>query len=292
MKVLVFGGTGMAGHVVATVLAELGHAVTIFSRKHLKGFPHLIGDARDPSRIRSALLGNDFDIFVNAIGVLNHEAELHRMRAIELNAWLPHYLSELAQEFGARVIHISTDCVFSGKEGGYSETSLPDSNSVYGRTKILGELDNDRDLTFRTSIVGPDISASGIGLLNWFLQQSGEVNGYARVIWSGVTTITLAHAIDMVMKERLCGLYHLVNNQCISKLELLQLLNRHLRRNSVKINACDEFVADKSLIQKREGLLFEVPSYDKMVADMAYWMNSHRSLYPHYEKFHSGQGRY
>lgn len=291
MKVLILGGTGMAGHVIATVLAELGHNVTTFSRKPLKGLPHLVGDARDPSSIRRALLGNDFDIVVNAIGVLNYEAEIHHKRAIELNAWLPHYLSESAKEVGSRVIHISTDCVFSGKDGGYSEASFPDSASFYGRTKALGELDNQRDLTFRTSIVGPDLSPNGIGLLNWFLQQRGEVKGYARAIWSGVTTLTLAHAIDTVMTDRVYGLYNLVNNKCLSKFELLCLFNRYLREGSVTINPSDEPVVDKSLLNKRSGSFFYVPTYEEMVVDMAHWVDRHRFLYPHYGKCTSVQGR-
>lgn len=291
MKVLVLGATGLAGHMIATVLARSGHTITTFSRRRLRGFTHIVGDARDPSSIRSALLGNDLDIVVNAIGVLNREAETDQTRAIELNAWLPNYLSDLGEMVGFRVIHISTDCVFSGKDGGYCENSVPDSTSFYGRTKALGELNNNRDLTFRTSIVGPDISANGCGLLNWFLQQGGEVKGYARAIWSGVTTITLADAIDMAIKYRVCGLYNLVNNRCISKLELLQLFNKYLRDNSIKIDACDEFVVDKSLINKRPGLSFDVPSYETMVADMAHWIDGHSFLYPHYGNFSSGQGR-
>ncbi len=282
MKVLVLGATGMAGHVISTFLGESGHEVTTFGRQPLPGVPGLLGDATDPRALRDALFHSDFDAVVNAVGILNREAEEHHARAVELNAWLPHYLSDLGRQGGPRVVHISTDCVFSGEQGGYSETSWPDSPSFYGRSKALGELDNDRDLTFRTSIIGPDMRSDGIGLLNWFLQQRGEVSGYAHAMWTGVTTIALARAIERGLEDQLSGLYHLVNNRCISKLELLRLFNRHLRDDSVTIVPSDQLVVDKSLLNRRAGLNFAVPGYDAMVAEMAEWIASHPSLYPHY----------
>jgi dTDP-4-dehydrorhamnose reductase len=278
----VLGATGMAGHVIANYLVESGHEVATFSRQPLPGFQGRQGDATDPVALRGALFQGDLDAVVNAIGILNREAEEHHAYAVKLNAWLPHYLSDLYLQGGPRVVHISTDCVFSGKQGGYSETSWPDGATFYGRSKALGELDNDRDLTYRTSIIGPDMRADGIGLLNWFMQQKGEVRGYVRAIWTGVTTITLARAIEHGLKEQLTGLYHLVNNRPVSKLDLLRLFNQDLRANSIVVVPSEELVVDKSLISRKAGLTFKVPGYEAMVAEMADWIVSHRSLYPHY----------
>jgi dTDP-4-dehydrorhamnose reductase len=282
MKVLVLGATGMAGHVIANYLVESGHEVTCFSRQPLPGFHGHQGDATDPAALRAALFESDFDAVVNGIGILNRDAEENRALAIMLNSWLPHYLSDLHIQGGPRVVHISTDCVFSGTQGGYSETSSPDSLTFYGRSKALGELDNDRDLTFRTSIIGPDMRANGIGLLNWFMQQDGKVPGYARAIWTGVSTITLARAIEHSLKEQLTGLHHLVNGQPISKLDLLSLFNKNLRSNSVVIVPSQELVVNKSLINQTSSLAFEVPGYDAMVAEIADWIVTHDSIYPHY----------
>jgi dTDP-4-dehydrorhamnose reductase len=284
MKVLVLGATGMAGHVIANYLLEAGHEVTSFSREPVPGFQGQQGDATDPATLRAALLEKDFDAVVNAIGILNRAAEERHAHAVTLNAWLPHYLSDLHIQGGPRVVHISTDCVFSGTRGGYSETSWPDSPTFYGRSKALGELDNDRDLTFRTSIIGPDMRAYGNGLLNWFMRQEGEVQGYARAIWTGVSTIVLARAIEHGLKMRLTGLHHLVNHDPISKLDLLCLFNKHLRSNSIVIVPSDELEVDKSLVNQTAGLAFEVPDYDAMVAEIADWIVSHRSFYPHYFK--------
>jgi dTDP-4-dehydrorhamnose reductase len=284
MKILVLGATGMAGHVIATYLAESGHEVTTFSRQGITGLRGLQGDVSDTAALRDALIQRNFDAVINAVGILNRAAEENHARAVQLNAWLPHYLSELGRQMGPRVVHISTDCVFSGERGGYTEGSWPDSTTFYGRSKALGELDNDRDLTFRTSIIGPDMRADGIGLLNWFLQQRGEVAGYARAIWTGVTTMVLARAIEHGLEDRLSGLYHLVNDECISKLDLLRLFNRHLRADTVTIVPKSEPVVDKSLLNQRAGLTYAIPSYDAMVAEMAKWITSHPSLYPHYAR--------
>lgn len=282
MKLLILGATGMAGHVIATYLGESGHKITTFNRRSRLHFPNIQGDATDPNALRDALLHSDFDAVVNAVGILNREAEENHAHAVQLNAWLPHYLSDLVCQGGPRVVHISTDCVFSGERGGYSEDSTPDSTTFYGRSKALGELDNDRDLTFRTSIVGPDMRSDGIGLLNWFLQQQGVVRGYARAIWAGVTTITLARAIEWALEKQVTGLYHLVNNQTVSKLDLLRLFNHHLRADTIVIQPSDDLIVDKSLLNRRPGLTFEVPDYANMVDEMAGWVATHSALYPHY----------
>jgi len=160
---------------------------------------------------------------------------------------------------------------------------LKDGETLYDQTKALGEIDDNKNLTFRASIIGPDTKMNGIGLLNWFLQQKIRVNGYTGAIWTGVSTYTLAQAIHFALKENLTGLYHLVNNSKISKYDLLQLFNRILRSESIEIIPDDKIQVDKSLINNRTDFSFRVPSYEQMVKDTKAWIDAHRELYPHYQ---------
>ena len=130
--------------------------------------------------------------------------------------------------------------------------------------------------------MGPDIKPSGIGLFNWFMKQEGEVGGYTGAIWTGVTTYTLAKAMEQALKENLTGLYNLVNNESINKYDLLGLFNKYFRAGEVKINPNDKLQLDKSLRRKREDFSFVVPSYEQQVKEMREWVDAHPSLYPHY----------
>jgi dTDP-4-dehydrorhamnose reductase len=179
---------------------------------------------------------------------------------------------------------MSTDCVFSGKTGGYSETSFRDGETFYDRSKALGELENNKDLTFRNSIIGPDMSERGIGLFNWFMKQEGQINGFTKAIWTGVTTLTLAKAMEQALKENLTGLYNLVNNEDISKFELLKLFNKYMKDDRIEILPSDKLSLDKSLINNRTDFSYNVPSYETMVAEMKEWIENHKNLYPHYFK--------
>ena len=184
-----------------------------------------------------------------------------------------------------KVIHMSTDCVFAGNDGPYYEDSLPNGATFYDRSKAMGEIINDKDLTFRNSIVGPDIKESGIGLFNWFMKQKGEVGGYTGAIWTGVTTFTLAKAMAQALKENLTGLYNLVNNESINKYDLLGLFNKYFRGGEIIINPNDKLQLDKSLTSKRDDFGFVVPSYEQQIKEMREWVDAHPSLYPHYKLF-------
>ena len=179
---------------------------------------------------------------------------------------------------------MSTDCVFSGKSGNYTEDSLRDGDTFYDRTKALGELEDNKNITLRNSIVGPDIKESGIGLFNWFMKQTEEVGGFTGAIWTGVTTYTLAKAMEQALKENLTGLYNLVNNESINKFDLLGLFNKYFRGGEIKINPNDKLQLDKSLRRKREDFGFIVPSYEQQIKEMREWVDEHKELYPHYSK--------
>lgn len=282
MKVLVLGATGMAGHTVSMYLSEIGFEVTGFSRRSFGYCDNIIGDITDFKLLKDIIDGGEFDAVINAIGILNKDAEDNKSDAVLLNSYLPHFLSDITSHTNTKVIHMSTDCVFSGKTGRYLENSFRDGPTFYDRTKAVGEIVNGKDLTFRNSIIGPDLDKEGIGLFNWFMQQNGQQNGFYKAIWTGVTTLTLAKAIEKAIEENLIGLYNLVNNCTISKFELLKLLNKHMRNDRINIVPRDSVVVDKSLLNMRTDFSFMVPSYEKMVIEMKDWIENHKELYPHY----------
>ncbi|MBO1912028.1 sugar nucleotide-binding protein, partial [Microvirga sp. 3-52] len=168
-----------------------------------------------------------------------------------LNSYLPHYLSKVTVDSVTRIIHMSTDCVFSGDTGSYTESSLRDGLTFYDRSKALGELNNNKDLTFRNSIIGPDINEEGIGLFNWFMKQTGKINGFDRAIWTGVTTLTLAKAMEEALNQKLTGLYNLVNNDMINKFELLNLFKDVFKKEELLITPFSDVEVNKSLINTR-----------------------------------------
>lgn len=284
MKVLVLGGTGMAGHTISLYFKEAGHDVTAFSRNKVVYCNNINGDITDFGNLKKIIIEGQYDAIINAIGILNQDAEDHKSNAVLLNSYLSHFLSDTTKEIKTRVIHMSTDCVFSGKTGGYSETSFRDGETFYDRSKALGELENNKDLTFRNSIIGPDMNERGIGLFNWFMKQEKQINGFTKAIWTGVTTLTLAKAMEQALNENLTGLYNLVNNETISKYELLKLFNKYMKDGQIEILPSDNLSLDKSLINNRTDFSFKVPSYETMVAEMKEWIDNHKDLYPHYFK--------
>lgn len=285
MEILVLGCNGMAGHLISLYFKEKGHEVVGFARSesHLLD-KTIVGDASDMALIKRTLDEGDFDAVINCIGLLNQFAENNKAMAVLLNGHLPHYLVEITKETKTKVIHMSTDCVFAGNDGPYYEDSLPNGTTFYDRSKAIGEINNDKDLTFRNSIVGPDIKESGIGLFNWFMKQTEEVGGFTGAIWTGVTTYTLAKAMEQALKENLTGLYNLVNNESINKFDLLGLFNKYFRGGEIKINPNDKLQLDKSLRRKREDFGFIVPSYEQQIKEMREWVDEHKELYPHYSK--------
>ncbi|MDC2010545.1 SDR family oxidoreductase [Bacteroides thetaiotaomicron] len=283
MKVLVLGCNGMAGHLISLYFKERGHEVVGFARQKSTLLDNTkIGDASDMNLIKKVVYEGNYDAVINCIGLLNQFAENNKAMAVLLNSYLPHYLVEITKDTATRIVHMSTDCVFAGNGGPYYEDTLPNGVTFYDRSKAMGEINNDKDLTFRNSIIGPDIKASGIGLFNWFMKQEGSICGYTGAIWTGVTTYTLAKAMEQALKENLAGLYNLVNNVSINKFDLCSLFNKYFRNEKVKISPNDKLQLDKSLRRKRTDFSFEVPSYEQQVAEMVEWVNRHKELYPHY----------
>ena len=282
MRFLIFGCNGMAGHMISLYLKERGHDVMGFALSESSLVPSVAGDATDPVLVKEIVGKNRYDSIINCIGLLNQFAENNKAAAVYLNSYFPHYLAELTEGTDTQVIHMSTDCVFSGKKGQYTENDLRDGATFYDRSKALGELEDDKNITLRNSIVGPDINKNGIGLMNWFMQQHGEVQGYTKALWTGQTTLQLAKTMEVAAKEKAHGLYNTVPSTSISKYELLKLFNKYLRKEKVSIVPVDKMAADKSLKRTRWDFSYQIPDYEQMVRELAVWMSDHKSLYPHY----------
>lgn len=278
MKILLLGSDGMLGHVVKAYFEENDYEVVCTNRKNKKS--DLYFDITDSvSAIEKIIKNVKPDVLINCIGILNKVAEEHKALAILINSYLPHYLDELSEKYKFKFIHVSTDCVFDGKVGDYDESSIPNEINMYGRSKALGEVINDRSVTLRTSIVGPDINENGIGLFQWFMKQNGEVGGYDKVIWTGVTTIWFAKCMEVAIKNNLVGLHHCVNNDSISKYDLITLFKKYFDKDIV-INHNSDVISKKTLIRTKVSYDFKIPSYDQMVKDMRDWVISHKAMYP------------
>lgn len=278
-KILVLGAKGMAGHLITFYFMERGYDVTAYTRTPFPYCRNITGDARDAEKLTEILTSKPYDVVINCIGLLNRFAEERPAEAVYLNSYLPHLIAGVLKGRPTKLIQMSTDCVFAGNTGPYDENSLRDGRTFYDRTKALGEVEDDKNLTFRNSIVGPDINREGIGLFNWFMKQHLRVQGYTGAIWTGVTTLTLARAMEQAFRENLTGIYNLVNNESISKYHLLVLFNRYFRNNEVEIQENDDVQLDKSLRNNRSDFSFQVPSYEEMVREMKEWVDAHASLY-------------
>ncbi len=283
MHFFVIGCNGMAGHMISIFLKERGHSVIGFARKDLQHVPCIVGNAYDTELISSVVSSNRFDYIINCIGILNTDAEKNKANAVYINSYFPHYLTELTREFDTGVIHMSTDCVFSGNKGSYKVNDFRDGITFYDRSKALGEIQDNKNITLRNSIIGPDINRNGIGLLNWFLQQNSTINGYTGSIWSGQTTLQLAKTIELIALHKTSGLYNAVPNSSISKYNLLQYFNYYFKSGSQEILPTDGVKADKSLIPSSFPFDYSIPDYEQMIHELAKWLYDHKNLYPHYD---------
>ncbi|SEN75372.1 SDR family oxidoreductase [Paenibacillus sp. OV219] len=284
MKLLIIGGNGMAGHLFVRYFQQAagtdGMEVVNTTRTGDAAGRSLKLDATDASAVAALVRQVKPDVILNAVGVLNQDAESHPLTAYQVNGLLPHWLRHVADSIGARVIHVSSDCVFSGMRGKYTEDDVPDGTSVYAKSKALGEHRGDGGvggggghLTIRTSIIGPEIRQGGIGLLKWFLEQQGTVSGYARVYWNGVTTLELAKAAAYAMSHpEIGGLVNLTAAETVSKLELLRLFQDAFKLDGVSIVSDDRIILDRTLVSTRSDWGYQSQGYVPMLAELAAWM--------------------
>lgn len=281
MRVLVLGGAGMLGHKVCQVLGDHVEVwVTVradagrYAELGLADPARIIEcpDAVDPSVLRGVMGRVKPAVVINAIGIVKQRGQAKEaIPSIQTNSILPHLLADACADVGSRMVHVSTDCVFSGAQGSYREIDVPDPPDLYGRTKLLGEVDALHVLTLRTSIIGREISHTQ-GLLEWFLSQDGaEVEGYTEAIFSGYTTLALSELLLEIIRhhEGLAGLYH-ASTSPISKYELLTMLGDAYGVD-VRIKPTDALRIDRSLDSTRlqAALRREPPDWPTMVRSLA-----------------------
>lgn len=265
-RVLVIGATGMLGNMVHNYMESLD-TYELFNSVYRTPLndKSIVCDVKDKKAVADLIKHVRPNVVINCVGALVQESQNNPASAIYLNALFPYVLRDLCNKYNAKLIHVSTDCVFSGKKGSYSEDDFRDADDVYGRSKALGEIFDAPHCTLRTSIIGPELK-DGTGLYHWFMKQEGEVKGYTNAYWGGVTTYELAKAIDKVICNDLKGLYHVTNGEKISKYELLNLFNK-LRKEKAIIVPFEGYIVDKSLMKSKK-FDFEVPCFEEMVAQI------------------------
>lgn len=278
MKVLVLGITGMLGSTVFKVFSQdpqhevWGTARSLSSLKHssLPDYARVLSgiDVLDQDALTAAMVQVRPDVVINCVGLIKQLADAKDpLTALPINAMLPHRLAQLCALSGARLIHVSTDCVFSGTKGGYLETDTSDAEDLYGKSKYIGELhDEPHAITLRTSIIGHELN-SDHSLVDWFLKQQGSVRGFTRAIFSGLPTVELARVMkDFVLPHpQLNGLYH-VAAEPIAKSDLLALIARQYEK-TIDIHPDAKLVIDRSLNSDRftHATGYKAPSWPQLI---------------------------
>ena len=281
-KIVIIGCKGMAGHVIKNYLESQecyniwGIARGIESGKKLINL-----DVTDTKKIENIFIKESFDVVINCIGLLNDTAEANPELAIWYNSYFPHLLASYGKKYNFKLVHISTDCVFSGKNGNYNEKSFKDGEGFYAQSKSLGEVISSEHITIRTSIIGPELKQNGIGLFHWFMNQQKSLMGFTKAIWSGVTTLELAKATKWSIENNIDGLYHITNNSSISKYDLLCLFKKYTRKNIIINKICGKTV-NKNFIDTRKLINYEIPSYDQMIKDMVKYIHENKNTYSQY----------
>lgn len=280
MKIMILGATGMLGSAMTRVISEADeHEVIALSRasEARQWFPADIRarffgglDVDNYENLARAFANHRPDVVVNCIGVVKQLAAASDvLSSVPINSLLPHRLAQLCGMVGARLVHISTDCVFSGKSGNYVESDTPDAKDLYGTSKLWGEVHGPHTITLRTSIIGPELNSSR-GLLGWFLSQSSSVRGYRRAIFSGLPTVELSRIVrDLILpRADLSGLYH-VSTHAIDKDSLLRLFAAAYGKD-IEIVADDSLVIDRSLnsARFRAATGYSPSDWPTLVADM------------------------
>jgi dTDP-4-dehydrorhamnose reductase len=279
MRILILGGDGMLGHQLFKhlkprhdVRVTLHQDLAVYKKFMLFNTENIYTgiDVRSPIKLTGVLTDFHPDAVVNAVGIVKQLPEASEsIPSIEINALFPHRLALLCKNIGARMIHLSTDCVFSGNKGNYKESDAPDPDDLYGQTKYLGEVTEKNCLTLRTSMIGQELFRKK-NLLEWFLAQNKTVRGYKKFIFSGFTTLELSRIIEnMVLNyAEANGVYH-VSSDPISKYNLLSLIKANLKL-PVEIIPDESFVCDRSLDSSkfRREFDYHPPSWEEMVIEL------------------------
>jgi len=290
-RVLIIGVSGMLGHQLLKTLSEkhkvlgiLRRTVSSYNVTGLFSHNNTVGgvDVRHTENILQIVSGFQPNVVVNAAGIIKQRKEGEdAVTCIEVNALFPHRLSEICVNYGAKLIHFSTDCVFSGKSSGLiPEDACHDASDIYGQTKSLGEVSKNGCLTLRTSMIGLEIENKR-GLIEWFLSQKGIISGYPHAIFSGLTTLELARVIMMLVEVpwKHSGVYN-VSASPISKYALLKKLNE-LTGNCITVGKDESVVVNRSLDSSRfrTDFKYNPPSWENMLRELATHIKNERNIF-------------
>lgn len=288
-KIFLFGGSGMLGSMILYYLAGTGeYEIHVFVRRNDFNISHQedlhihqMGTLIDPGS--KELEKWFFDIrpsfAINCIGLIKQKVS-SEMDYIKVNALLPHYLNDLCRSVESKLIHFSTDCVFTGAKGFYSESALPDASDMYGRSKLLGEVVSNGALTLRTSIVGLELY-SNTSLLEWFLSRENAVSGFTHAIFSGLTTLEISKIVHSIMGQHygLSGLYHLSMDP-VSKHDLLCIIRDAFNHN-IKIHKDPTLVIDRSLDSKlfKASIGYTSPSWNESIKELSDFSKTYKEFF-------------
>lgn len=284
MRILILGASGMLGHQLwrhfsSTSINTFGvirKARSAYRHDSLFSSDRVIDhiDARDFQNLCGVIEEVDPDIVLNCIGITKRrEKEDIPADSIRLNALLPHELAAWGLKQGLKIINFSTDCVFDGQKGLYSESNPTSAQDLYGRTKALGEITGENALTIRSSFIGPELH-DGTELFEWFIAQRGNVKGFTNAIYSGLTTLELARVVEKIVIEHptCTGLYH-ISSDPISKHDLLRKILKHMDL-PIELIPDGKFKCDRSLDSHRfrENYNYTPPSWEGMVSELTAYM--------------------
>ena len=280
MRLLILGGSGMLGHQLWRSL-HAQHDIWVTLRRPAADFApyHLFDEAKsiqvdditDDATLGQALAQAKPDAVINCVGLIKQRDEASdEALAVRVNAEFPHRLAKRCDETGARLIHFSTDCVFAGTRGNYTEDDPADATDLYGQSKHRGEVTGPQCVSLRTSVIGHELGTN-LALLDWFIsQRSQTINGFKKAIYSGFTTLEMARIVERILTQHaaLSGLWH-VASEPISKFDLLQLCREKLGWEGI-IEPNDEFVCDRSLNGDRfnEATGYTPPSWEAMISEL------------------------
>jgi dTDP-4-dehydrorhamnose reductase len=269
MKILVLGSNGMAGHVITKYMSIQNYDVDTVARANATFNLNVENKEQIEQFFNNTK--NDYDFIINCVGLLVQDSINRPDRAAIINGWFPHLIEQTIKESKTKLIHLSTDCVFNGSLGQYVESSEHTETNFYGKSKSFGEVHNNKDITFRMSIIGPEKKENGTGLFHWFVNKSPkEVNGWDNAWWNGITTLQLAKCIDMyIQNPTITGIYHLVNNSVsTNKYELLCKINLIFGLNKVVNKTQGPKTINKILIDTRQEINFNIPDYDAQLIEL------------------------
>ena len=279
--ILVIGASVMVGHVISLYFKEKGYKVATLTRSQKIFKDTILLDLKDELTLKTFLEQNDFDIIVNCSAILVDQSEESKNNAVFINSYIPHFLEAFYKNSATKIIQLSTDGVFNGDQSPYEEKRKPDTSTFYGKTKILGELDNPKDLTIRATFFGPNFHNGNNSLFHWFMTQKGFVKGFDAVILNGVTSLEAAEFIEYAIENELTGIKHLGTSSAYSKYELLQNIKKVFNKTEIQIIKDTEIQSDHTLVLS-DYSGYSIKTLEEQLLRLHDWMENHPQIYTQY----------